>query len=164
VQKLLVASIAGAAITTCNSLAFAADPGPRPIAKAPMTTVYDWTGLYVGGHVGWGSADRTFGQTNLSGNIVNPGFVQNPNGIIGGGQIGFNQQTGNFVWGLEIDISGASLRETTTAPVVFAPPLTETFNVSIDWTASLTARLGYAWDRWLVYGKGGAALMRETYA
>ena len=34
----------------------------------------------------------------------------------------------------------------------------------VDWTATLAGRVGYAWDRWLAYGKGGAAVMHETYA
>lgn len=158
-------TLAAAAISWGSiAAAFAADLGSRPAYKAmPIATVYDWTGLYIGGHVGWASADRTFEPTNILGVIVNPGFRQNSNGFLGGGQVGFNQQTGNWVWGLEADISGTDLRRATTVAMPTLPLLTQTYDVSIDWTASLTGRVGYAWDRWMLYGKGGAATMQETY-
>ena len=96
--------------------------------------------------------------------VINPGFTQHPNGFAGGGQVGFNRQTGNWVWGLEADISGTTLRDRTTVSVPTLPLITQTYDVAIDWTASLSGRLGYAWDRWMLYGKGGAAVMHETYA
>lgn len=121
--------------------------------------------MYIGGHLGWAGADRTFDRTFVGGTVtINPGFTQRPGGFIGGGQIGFNRQTGNWVWGLEADISGTTLRNSTTVAVPTLPLITQTYDASIDWTASLTGRLGYAWDRWMVYGKGGAAVMHETYA
>jgi outer membrane immunogenic protein len=173
VRKLFQAGFAGAVISTGFiplagdfSLALAADLA-RPVYKAaPVVTVYNWTGLYIGGHAGWASGIRNFEQTSLVGGtvIINPGFSHSPNGFIGGGQIGFNQQTGNWVWGLEAEVSGADLRKATTVAVPASLPLiTQTYDVAVDWTATLTGRLGYTWDRWLVYGKGGTAVMRETY-
>ena len=151
------------------SAAFAADLGPRPAYKAmPIATVYDWTGLYVGGHIGWAGADRSFEPTFISNGVitlvVNPGFSQHPSGFAGGGQIGFNRQTGNWVWGLEAELTGTTLRSSTTVALPSNPLILQTYDVNIDWTASLTGRLGYAWDRWMLYGKGGAAVMHETYA
>ncbi|MBR1152234.1 outer membrane protein [Bradyrhizobium sp. JYMT SZCCT0428] len=163
-------TLAAAAISLGSlSAAFAADLGPRPAYKAmPIATVYDWTGMYIGAHAGWAGADRTFERTFVGNAVVslviNPGFSQHPNGFAGGGQIGFNRQTGNWVWGLEAELTGTTLRSSTTVAVPTNPLLTQTYDVSIDWTASLTGRLGYAWDRWLAYGKGGAAMMHETYA
>ncbi|MBR1213763.1 outer membrane beta-barrel protein [Bradyrhizobium sp. JYMT SZCCT0180] len=160
---LAAAAISWGSIAT----AFAADLGPHPAYKAmPVATVYDWTGLYIGAHAGWAGADRTFERTFIGGETINPGFSQHPNGFAGGGQIGFNRQTGNWVWGLEADISGTKQRSSTTVagPIIpFFAQTTHTYDVSIDWTASLTGRLGYAWDRWMLYGKGGAAVMQETY-
>ncbi|CAN7448312.1 outer membrane beta-barrel protein [Bradyrhizobium sp. LjRoot220] len=163
-------TLAAAAISLGGlSGAFAADLGPRPAYKAmPIASLYDWTGMYVGGHLGWAGADRTFERTFVGNGIItrvsNPGFSQHPNGFAGGGQIGFNRQTGNWVWGLEAELSGTTLRSSTTVAVPTLPLITQTFDVNIDWTASLTGRLGYAWDRWMLYGKGGAAVMHETYA
>ena len=61
-------------------------------------------------------------------------------------------------------LTGTTLRSSTTVAVPTLPLITQAFDVNIDWTASVTGRLGYAWDRWMLYGKGGAAVMHETYA
>lgn len=164
-RSVFAVALVGTCLAATSALA--ADIA-HPVYKAmPALTVYNWTGLYLGGHVGWAGAERNFDKTVVGSGIVtiNPGFTQNPNGFIGGGQIGFNQQIGNWVWGLEADISGASLNERTSFSTVGATPeFAQTYDVSIDWTATLTGRLGYAWDRWLIYGKSGAAVMQETYA
>ncbi|MET3840783.1 outer membrane beta-barrel protein [Bradyrhizobium sp. OAE829] len=163
-------TFAAAAISLGSlSAAFAADLGPRPAYKAmPIATIYDWTGLYIGAHAGWAGADRSFERTFVGNGVVtlvvNPGFSQHPNGFAGGGQIGFNRQTGDWVWGLEAELTGTTLRSSTTVAVPTLPLITQAFDVNIDWTASVTGRLGYAWDRWMLYGKGGAAVMHETYA
>lgn len=167
----LLRTVSSAATISLGGLgaAFAADLGPRAAYKAmPIATVYDWTGLYVGAHVGWAGAERSFERTFVSNGVValviNPGFSQHANGFAGGGQIGFNRQTGNLVWGLEAEFTGTALHSSTTVAVPTVPLITQTYDVNVDWTASLTGRLGYAWDRWMVYGKGGAAAMQETYA
>ncbi|MBR1197179.1 porin family protein [Bradyrhizobium sp. AUGA SZCCT0240] len=139
--------------------------GVRPSLphKAPAITAYDWTGLYVGGHTGWASAERNFHATSFAGieNIVMPPFAQKSNGFVGGGQVGFNRQAGNWVVGLEADVSGANLGATTSVESNQSGSFT--YNVEVDWTATLVGRVGYAWERWMAYGKGGGALMRETY-
>ena len=92
----------------------AAGVRPSLAYKAPIATAYDWTGLYVGGHAGWAGAERNFRATYFAvvGNVVTPPFTQNPSGFVGGGQVGFNRQAGNWVVGLEADLSAASLGAT----------------------------------------------------
>ncbi len=129
-------TLAAAAISLGSlSAAFAADLGPRPAYKAmPIATVYDWTGLYIGAHAGWAGADRSFERTFVGNGVVslvvNPGFSQHPNGFAGGGQIGFNRQTGNWVWGLEAELTGTTLRSSTTVAVPTLPLLTQTYDVN----------------------------------
>jgi outer membrane immunogenic protein len=154
-RRGLSALLAVAGVTMGTSIASAADI-QRPVYKAPPAGVvgvqYDWTGFYVGGHVGYGWADKSwqdgFGLFGIS---------QTANGFLGGGQAGFNYQIGQFVFGVEGDMSWSGMKGSTSA---FA----STFNTDVDWTATLTGRVGMAFDRWLVYGKGGAAWARDRYS
>jgi len=41
---------------------------------------------------------------------IPPHFSTNPKGFIGGGELGYNQQIGQFVWGVEADLSGADIK------------------------------------------------------
>src|SRR5882672_3378383 len=88
--------------------ASAADLAARPYTKAPpapVVAVYDWTGFYIGGNVGYGWGENA--DPSLS--FVNPGNAGNigpflggasgnlfpnlrPNGEFGGGQIGYDKQ------------------------------------------------------------------------
>jgi outer membrane immunogenic protein len=117
--------------------------------------------------------------TGIPGIIVGvPGTIPLPvsysrtggSSILGGGQFGYNWQVGHTVIGLEADVDGMHTSENLTgalAPQTFtgvAPgsavtrSLTGNINVERDWQATLRGRLGYAWDRWLVYGTGGASV------
>lgn len=113
----------------------AALPVPPPPPPLPF---YNWTGLYVGAHVGGGWADLGFGNTG--------------SGFIGGGQIGYNYQINPWwVLGLEAEVSGSGVSNN------FA-----TFglaNLRVDWNSvtTLTPRFGYAVNNWLFYGKLGGA-------
>jgi outer membrane immunogenic protein len=121
----------------------------RPAYKAPMlapVSVYNWTGFYVGVNVGysWGRQDATldgFGSVGSS----------HVNGIIGGGQIGYNWQINNIVLGLETDFQGSGQRGDGGVPGV------ATFTNRLDWFGTVRGRLGYAFDRWLPYVTGGWA-------
>ena len=107
-KVLATAAVATIAATS----AFAADMAPR-YTKAPPIEVWNWTGFYVGGNVGysWGrsSTDVTYYNTVTGlpiapppGSIVNGTFSMD--GVIAGGQAGYNWQTNNWVWGLEGDL------------------------------------------------------------
>ena len=116
--------------------AFAADVGTKaPAYRAPpLAPVFSWTGLYVGVHGGYGSSDS-------QGLDLKGGF--------GGGQVGYNYQINNFVWGIEGDIAGADISETDT----FGPL---SVKVSFDTLASLRGRFGVAYGNALFYGTAGA--------
>jgi len=90
-----------------------------------------------------------------------------PTGGFGGGQIGYNYQVSNWVFGIETDIQGASIRDSAAAtlPYIVAP---NTISVSstqkIDWFGTLRGRLGIAFDRVLVYGTAGLAYGQTSYS
>lgn len=93
--------------------ALAADLAPRPYVKAPVIVdpVYDWSGFYAGLNLGysWGrsSGTQSFIDT-VSGTVLNSNAVKfDMDGVIGGGQMGYNWQRDKWVFGLEADIQGS---------------------------------------------------------
>jgi outer membrane immunogenic protein len=145
------------------SAATAADL-PAPVyTKAPLAapiTAYNWTGCYIGGHVGGlVSEDRTTGVTGRTVDFSSPGFV-------GGGQIGCDYQfASGWVVGVEGRAAWTSLKNNHAGTVIsFLTGATLPSRVTLrnDFLASTTARLGYSFaDRWLVFVRGGAAWTRE---
>ena len=67
--------------------------------------VYNWNGFYIGGNIGGGWANAEFlnlANTTFFGDVAGPpAFSHNMSGFVGGGQIGYNFQSGAFVFGLE---------------------------------------------------------------
>ncbi len=70
--------------------------------------------------------------------------------MIGGG----NLQVGHWVFGAELSYQGVNLSQKVTSPFF---PATDTFSAQLDWLATVEGRVGYAFDRWLVFGKIGWA-------
>jgi len=145
---LLASGIAAAS----GSVATAADlPVKAPYVQPPIVS---WTGFYIGGHVGagWGTLE---GETVGGAFVFGQGTV---NGFIGGGQVGFNWQTGPIVVGIEADASASSLKGT--APCIIG------FFVckgNVDWTGTVAGRLGFTADKALIYVKGGAGWAEFKY-
>ena len=156
-RSLLVGFVSA---TVFSGAALAADMS-RPVYKAPpagaLPVTYDWTGFYVGGHVGYGWAEKDWRDAfglNVS---------SKPNGFLGGGQVGFNYQIGQFVLGAEGDFSWSGINGGTNTVGTVGAPLGNTFNTDVNWVSTLTGRAGLAFDRWLVYGKGGVAWANDQY-
>ena len=89
--------------------ALAADmPVKAPVRKAPMVApVYDWSGFYVGAHIGGAWSNSTLTNSNI-GTSWDPGGT----GFIGGFQAGYNFQAGNFLFGVEGDFDWTTLAGT----------------------------------------------------
>jgi outer membrane immunogenic protein len=110
---------------------------------------YNWTGVYVGGNVGYSWA-------SLEPVISGPGFLGNGAGTLrganGGGQFGYNWQVSLIVYSIEGDIEAANLRGST----LFAG-ISETDNVR--WVGTLRGRVGYATpvNNLMLYATGGAS-------
>jgi outer membrane immunogenic protein len=86
------------------------------------------------------------------------GFSQDASGVMGGGQIGYNWQAGNGVFGIESDLGGMDLNSSVTRTnVVNGIP----FQTSTEggFYADVTGRLGYAAGPVLLYAKGGYAYL-----
>ena len=136
-----------AAITMLVTPASAADIA-RPVYKsAPvvMMQAYNWSGFYIGVHGGYGWGD---GNTNLFG-VSDSSDIS---GWFGGGQIGWNWQAAGSPWvlGIEADLSGGDIGDSSNV-------LGVTIESKLDLFGTVRGRLGYAWDRVMVYGTGGYA-------
>jgi outer membrane immunogenic protein len=155
VGLLSISGFVGAA-SAADLPAYSAPPAP---AAAPVTA-YNWSGCYIGGHVGGlVSQDRT---TNQSGTFLAYGST----GFVGGGQFGCDYQFApRWVVGVEDRAAWSSLKNTHAGSVINLATgivFPSQFTFGNDFLASATARLGYSFaDRWLVFGRGGAAWTRE---
>lgn len=138
---------------SCVSAADLAVP-PRtapvaPVAYAPQ--VYNWTGIYFGGHIGGGYAGSSW--TDLVPGMSNDTF--NDWGFLGGVQAGANVQFNRLVLGAEGDFSWTSLSGNGTDSIG------DKISTNTQWTSTITGRIGAAFDRLLVYSKGGLALAQD---
>jgi outer membrane immunogenic protein len=141
-KKLLLGA---AAIIAFAAPAVAADMPARSYTKAPAYTapalIYNWTGFYIGGHVGGAFA----GDNSLQGSDAR---------FLGGVQGGFDYQFApNWVTGVEAQYSWLGGGNNT--GVLFPGGILVTANS--DQIGSVTGRVGYTWGPALLYGKGGYA-------
>src|SRR5262245_14500774 len=103
-KKIILAAVS---ILTLNAVnAFAADMPARVPVYAPPVVVapFSWSGFYIGGHLGWLKAEKDWTQTSPAAFAPPIGFNGasfDANGFMGGGQVGFNFQSGAWVWGVE---------------------------------------------------------------
>jgi len=183
-RNKFTSSFAGAAfIIAASGSAFAADLN-KPVYKAPPPPppipVFSWTGFYVGVNAGWGWNNTSGNNYCLDPNgvvqgdgcSILPQGILKPSGALGGGQIGYNLQYGQFVYGLEADIQAADISDSTTitAPGGFPqvgggssePGSTFSQSQKLDWFGTFRARVGWTpWDRTLLYATGGLIYGQE---
>ena len=161
-KKLFLGNVALVTLINLGSSALAADIPVRErvyqepvyqqrVYRAPQAFAYNWTGFYVGGHVGGGWADAEWTHTNTTGIVER--FNQDASGLVYGGHAGAMYQFGNFVVGIEGTYTGHDFSATNAA--LNSVDRSNSF----DWktTATVVGRFGYAWDRWLGYFQGGWA-------
>lgn len=173
---LAVAALA----TLIGTPALAADMAP-PVYKAPppAAPMWSWSGFYAGVNLGgaWGTSKYTLtfppgtgwspaNQTQLA----NDGAATlNMGSVSGGGQIGYNWQVNNIVFGPEADIQYIGLRKTNAftqpGPILgLITPYTFTESSRSDWMATVRGRLGVTAGRVLFYGTGGVAFANSASA
>jgi outer membrane immunogenic protein len=142
-------------------IASAADmPAKAPIVRPPP--VFNWTGFYVGAYVG-GAWAHDFTATDLNGyNAFGSwGYGGDDGSVIAGGTIGYNWQPVGSPWvfGLEGEIGYINISASGADPI--SPGLDTIAESEIgDWYGLIAGRIGYAWDRLLIYAKGGGVFTR----
>jgi outer membrane immunogenic protein len=133
-KKYLLSSIAAISMAISASSSDAADLMDAPIG-------YDWSGAYIGGHVGGGwldATDVTFGGGNVD-----------SSGIIGGVLAGYNVQAGEFLLGVESDVSFGDFDGGNAATGGFITKITP------NAIGTIRGRIGLTFDRALVFATGG---------
>jgi outer membrane immunogenic protein len=149
--------VLAATIGLSSSAAFAADlPTAKPAPVFVPPPVFSWTGFYIGVNAGvaWnnGGSILIFDPTVPRNYTVGEGSRA---GFIGGGQAGYNLQTGAIVWGIETDIDGVATGSSINwGPYGFLGLKTSGGG---GWLGTTRGRIGYAMDRTLLYFTGGVA-------
>jgi outer membrane immunogenic protein len=144
---------AGVVAFACGARAADLPVRPAPAPMAPIAyapPVYNWSGFYVGGNIGGGFAGSTWNDPFGGANNT---FSKD--GFIGGGQIGANAQFNWPVVGIEGDFDWTGLKGSGN------DSLGNSINTETQWTSTVTGRVGAAFDRLLVYGKGGVAFAED---
>jgi outer membrane immunogenic protein len=139
-------------------------PAPPPVyAPAPPPPPFTWTGFYFGANGGYGFAPvtATATATSLFGFAATATSSATLSGPLGGGQIGFNWQFNSVVVGLEVDGDWSNQNHSTSFISCFGA-CTVTGTSTINWFATARGRIGYAFDRVLIYGTGGGALINGS--
>ncbi len=163
-KKMLLAGTA--LLTLVSGSAMAADlsrPGPAPVyTKAPMMApLFTWTGCYVGGNVGGLFVQKNVTATAAIGGVTTVGSGSlNIDGWAAGGQLGCNYQVSTWVFGIQGDYDWANASGTTALAGLGGGASAA---VTVNSVASVTGRVGYAWDRFLAYVKGGGAWELDNY-
>jgi outer membrane immunogenic protein len=155
---------------TLLSVAFALIAVPALAADLPVRVdratarPVSWAGLYVGANLGYG-----WGRADVTDTLAAPGLgafstsfaTEGLKGAIGGAQLGYNWQLDRFVLGLEADLGFSGQRFSGSHVCVIAgataPGCSINASDRIRWLGTLRGRLGFSFDRFLLYVTAGAA-------
>lgn len=167
---------AGAGVVAAATVALAADMRAAPVYKAPAAiAVHNWTGFYVGGFVGgaWGG-DVNVLEGVSQGGVFPAGTCYNAprcapysyglgDSVITGLTAGYDWQSAGspFVFGLEGEVGYIRLKKSRPDPNSVPTLGSDTRDSTKvgDWYGIIAGRLGYTWDRALLYVKGGVAFV-----
>lgn len=151
-------SVSIVAAVAASTGAQAADLAARPYTKAPVAVIEEsWAGIYLGGQVGYAWSSTSYNLLNAG--ILDP-YTPNMNSVAGGGHLGVQGQWGQWVLGVVGDYNWTSLKETdASGGGLITPPVAGRFStVDIKGLGSVAGKVGYAFNNWLLYGKGGWAI------
>jgi len=159
-MRIIIVVSAVAALIIANGVAVAADLPSRkaPTVYAPVAPLFTWTGCYGGLHVGYAGGKLKWTDEPPDTSEVMTDHQQQ--GAIGGAQLGCNYQVNSFVLGLRGDLSlsdvnGKALLDLNDEPNIY--------HTNAKYFGTLAARVGYSFDRLLVYGEGGLAFTRLSH-
>jgi outer membrane immunogenic protein len=186
-----LAALAAAGLLGLTSYASAADlAAPLPVVKGPVAySAFDWSGVYIGGHIGGGWEKTTFSDPSAahiytfdafgSGapppagpfqptDIANGAAASNarPSSFLGGVQGGWMYQIGRLVVGGDFDFSWTRLNGSGLGDYGLEVPrdfVNEAYSTNTKWTGTATTMIGVARDRLLFYGTAGVAWARHDY-
>jgi opacity protein-like surface antigen len=137
-----------------------------PVKARPVAVRVIWTGWYAGAI---GGAD--YGRSAMEFPGISSADLR-PAGVLAGGTLGYNQQVGSWVYGLEADLAWTHAVASSQCAPLSADAIglasvslfQMTCHDRMDWFATAAGRVGYATDRTLYYVKAGAAWTQETFS
>ena len=148
-------------------------PAPTYYPAYLPPAIYNWSGIYFGGHVGGGILTDSVSQnatTATTLNLSGSGDLR-PAGVLGGAQLGVNYEFAPWVVGAEVSWTDSGISGSTLIPCpgcvlggTGGTPISQERATSHAlWFATATGRFGYAANDWLFYGKVGGAWMHVSY-
>jgi outer membrane immunogenic protein len=143
--------------------AIPAQAADMPVKAAPLVALYNWSGFYIGGNLGYSWGRSSTDLTSSIAGVTTSGSLD-MEGWVGGGQIGVNWQTGATVWGLEADIQatgqkGSASANCPTGVCVLRTAIDATWEHKLTWLATFRGRLGWTvTPTTLFYVTGGLAV------
>lgn len=157
-RSLVLTTIISACLSTAaTSIAAAADLPLKARRPGPIIAPYSWNGIYGGANGGYGWGDfLPVGCVTKTKLLHFSPSLELDGGLVGG-QIGYNYQLGNWVFGVEIDYQWASIHDSANTPGTLAEAEIRSFGTA-------RGRIGVAWDRWLIFGTAGGAWGRGMAA
>lgn len=159
-RRNIVSALALSILFISGPLSNAGHASDMPVKAPPPVAApaWSWTGFYVGANGGYARGDNgeSTTYTNLTANLVAMGSSADAKGGFGGGQIGYNWQTGVFVFGGEADFQGAGIRNSVSG-LLNDGVTVATATQRLHWFGTVRGRVGYAFDRTLIYFTGGYA-------
>jgi len=180
-KNFLVAGAAASLLITADPVR-AADWPVRPLPPAVVIPIFTWSSCYLGASVGYGWAHKDITDPvelvqdllNGAGGLGLPPTSPltplglTPKGFVAGGQFGCDYQFAGSSWvvGFEGAAIGGNLKNDTVVGLPLDPdvPGNPAFvSARMDFIPSGTVRVGYAWDRVLLYAKGGGAGASDKY-
>lgn len=173
-KNQFLTGVAALALFDSSAVGAADLPASMPVKALAAPAPFSWTGFYIGGHLGygWGSVDGDtlaaptvpaglgFGTPGAQPFSVNRSLT--PNGILGGGQFGYNHQIGSAVLGFETDFTWTGQRDTFSfsGERVFNSEdyvYQETVRAQLQYMGTVRGRLGYAFGMFMPYVTAGFA-------
>jgi outer membrane immunogenic protein len=135
-----------------------APPGGAGAQEAPASAT-KWSGFAIGGEVGASFASFAWTQSPNFFNTIGATVLGSESdsvaaGLTGGVLGGYNWAVGRILLGIELSARTGGLSKQQPSPWY---PATDVFTSEIHWRASAAARVGYAWERWQIFAKGGWA-------
>jgi outer membrane immunogenic protein len=165
-KRILFATVALSALVAAPAMGadLARPAPPAPYKAPPPVYFYSWTGCYIGGHAGglWTRKEWFDHDPGDVGTIFygQSDGAHNPSGFLGGLQAGCDYQfAGGFVIGIAGDYAWTNV-DATSNSVLFPGQINHS---RVKGLASVTGRVGYAWDRFLGYVKGGGAWENDNH-
>jgi outer membrane immunogenic protein len=165
-MRSIVAIAAAAALSVASSVHAADLPARMPVKAAPavIAAAPVWSGFYVGlfAGYGWGRAEATApfdSNTGFFYNFLGNAYTFDADGFFGGGTLGYNLQSGAFVYGLEGEVGYLGLKGSALEPNDLPASTDTVTRFKSDLYGAIYGRLGVAAGNALFYGKGGVAFL-----